>query len=123
MSNLVKKLVAGQIRYIAAPMVCQSDLPYRMLLRKHGCSLAYTPMIHADRFLKDPSCRTYYFQTAQADRPLVAQFCGNDAQTILAAAKLVQDKCDAIDLNLGCPQASRFALLLYEIEHGVGTYM
>jgi tRNA-dihydrouridine synthase 1 len=78
-------------------------------------------MIHADRFLKDPSCRTYYFQTAQADRPLVAQFCGNDAQTILAAAKLVQDKCDAIDLNLGCPQASLFALLLYEIEHGVGT--
>lgn len=32
------------------------------------------------------------------------QFCGNDPQTILKAAKLVEDKCDAVDLNVGCPQ-------------------
>lgn len=33
------------------------------------------------------------------------QFCGNDAKTILEAALLAQDHCDAIDINLGCPQA------------------
>lgn len=33
------------------------------------------------------------------------KFCGNDAETILEAALLAQDYCEAIDINLGCPQA------------------
>lgn len=32
------------------------------------------------------------------------QFCSNDPAHLLAAARLLEDKGDAIDLNLGCPQ-------------------
>jgi tRNA-dihydrouridine synthase 1 len=39
-----------------------------------------------------------------ADRPLLAQFCGNDAATLVAAARLVEHAVDGVDLNLGCPQ-------------------
>lgn len=34
----------------------------------------------------------------------VCQFCANDPEVFVQAALLAQDYCDAIDLNLGCPQ-------------------
>ncbi|KAL1510119.1 hypothetical protein AB1Y20_006451 [Prymnesium parvum] len=39
-----------------------------------------------------------------ACRPVVAQLAGNDPSTLLEAARLLEARCDAIDLNFGCPQ-------------------
>ena len=38
------------------------------------------------------------------DRPLIVQFCANDAAYLLTSAKLLEPYCDAVDINLGCPQ-------------------
>ena len=42
--------------------------------------------------------RMYGPALAAADRPLIAQFCGDDPSTLLRAARLVQAQCDAVDL-------------------------
>eukprot|EP00605_Chrysophyceae_sp_TOSAG23-4_P003006 GSChrysophyteH1.ASY1.ANO1.3311.1 assembled CDS len=89
-------------------MVGGSELAFRLLCRRYGCDLAYTPMISSTRFAEDAEYRKQEFQTTPEDRPLVAHFSGNNPQQMLKAAKFVDKKCDAIDLNLGCPQRVAF---------------
>eukprot|EP00668_Euglena_longa_P046152 GGOE01061836.1.p1 GENE.GGOE01061836.1~~GGOE01061836.1.p1 ORF type:complete len:463 (+),score=104.14 GGOE01061836.1:44-1390(+) len=98
----------GSPKFCVAPMVNQSELAFRMLCRRHGATLAYTPMILAQRCASEPRYREMVFQTCPEDRPLIVQFAGHDAASLVQAALQVQDACDAVDLNLGCPQDIAF---------------
>ncbi|KAF1819814.1 FMN-linked oxidoreductase [Dissoconium aciculare CBS 342.82] len=95
--------------------------------------LAYSPMLHAKLFTESSKYRASHFEplkpphilpfpadanhqqlhkeedlyldgNPKIDRPLFVQFCANDPEAFLEAAKVVQPYCDAVDLNLGCPQ-------------------
>lgn len=79
--------------------------------------LAYTPMFHARLFSQEAKYRKAHFQSTKPDsnetwldgnpnidRPLFVQFCANDPEALLSAATQVSPYCDAVDLNLGCPQ-------------------
>lgn len=91
-------------KHVTAPMVDQSFLPFRMMTRKHGSNMCYTPMFHSKTFSHDPTYRKKFFTTVPEDRPLVVQFCGNEPLFLLKAARYVEGQCDAVDINLGCPQ-------------------
>lgn len=109
--NIVSKKVHKYIpphKLILAPMVGASELAFRLLCRRYGTQLAYTPMMNSELFAVDCEYRSRELQTCPEDRPLVAHFSGNNAATMLAAAKLAEPHCDAIDLNLGCPQRVAF---------------
>lgn len=99
---------AVDYRYILAPMVGASELAFRLLCRKYGATLAYTPMICSKRFARDEAYRKAEFQTIPEDRPLVVHFSANDPEDFASSAALVQHQCDAIDLNLGCPQRTAY---------------
>ncbi|EED84537.1 predicted protein, partial [Postia placenta Mad-698-R] len=92
--------------YIAAPMVNQSDLPFRRLVRRYNATLVYTQMLLSDRLLNDHDYLQFHLRGLGEpnDRPVVVQLCGNDPELVVRAGKQVQSHCDAIDFNLGCPQ-------------------
>lgn len=98
------------LKYIAAPMVNQSDLPFRLLARRYGATTTYTQMYLPEKLLHDQDYQEYHIRDltlgSQSDlhQPVVAQLCGDDPETIVQAGRKIQGYCDAIDLNLGCPQ-------------------
>ena len=51
-----------------------------------------------------PPRRLEQFTTCPQDRPLFVQFCANDPDYLIKAALMVQQHCDAVDINFGCPQ-------------------
>ena len=108
----------GSPKYVLAPMVLQSELAFRMQVRQHGVDLCYAPMLPVAAFLESPAdgedcehtltggpcTQAAWFTTAPEDRRLLVQLGGSDPDQCLAAALLVQDYCDGVDVNMGCPQ-------------------
>jgi tRNA-dihydrouridine synthase 1 len=89
---------------VCAPMVDQSELAFRLLCRRYGTNLCYTPMLHSRMLITQKTYKDEHFTTCLQDRPLVAQLCGDDPETLLKAARMLENEVDAIDLNFGCPQ-------------------
>ena len=94
----------GSPKYVCAPMVDGSELAFRALVRRYGVELAYTPMLHSRMFTDGEKYRKEQFGTDEGDTPVIAQFCANNPELLVKAARYVEGKVDAIDLNLGCPQ-------------------
>jgi tRNA-dihydrouridine synthase 1 len=120
----------GSPKLIIAPMVDRSEFAWRVLTRSYlddersKSLLAYTPMLHARLFKTELRYRSENFQPTRGsldstesseepvwldgnsatDRPLFVQFCANKPDEMLEAARYVAPYCDAVDLNLGCPQ-------------------
>lgn len=90
--------ITGSLRTIAAPMVNQSDLPFRLLVRRYNTSLAYTQMLLPEKLLNDPDYLGFHLRElgGPEDRPVVVQLCGDDPETVVRAARKVQSHCDAI---------------------------
>ncbi len=92
---------------ILAPMDGYSDWPFRSLCRGLGSAMSYTEFVKVEKILsksKQPAKKLYF---EEAERPVTFQLYGDNPDTILEAALVVQDwGPDIIDINMGCPAKS-----------------
>ncbi|HUN54115.1 MAG TPA: tRNA dihydrouridine synthase DusB [Smithella sp.] len=89
---------------LLAPLAGISNLPFRLVARSLGCSLAYTEMISSNGLIRKTAKTYEYLKTRADDRPLGAQIFGADPGIMAQAAVIAaQDAVDLIDINMGCP--------------------
>ncbi|CDR99912.1 related to tRNA dihydrouridine synthase [Sporisorium scitamineum] len=117
------KLPLESLLYCAAPMVGQSDLPFRLQTVHNGATSTWTQMylapdLNSDRDMLETLCKSLELGKHAPENvvrdgrkvlegeaaPQIVQLAGNDVQQLVDASRKVAPFADAIDLNLGCPQ-------------------
>jgi len=102
-----KSLVIGRLAvdppFILAPMAGLTDLALRTLAREQGAPLCFTEMISAQGLIRGGKNTLPLLRSTDGDRPLGIQLFGEDPAALAAAARMVENNCDLIDINMGCP--------------------
>ncbi|GAB1409940.1 tRNA-dihydrouridine synthase family protein [Desulfovibrionales bacterium] len=86
-----------------APLAGYSDLPFRLLCREYGCSVAVTEMVSAKGLIYNSPGTEELLQTCPQDTPLVVQFFGAEEHFLLRSMERLQERGFVyFDLNCGC---------------------
>jgi len=89
-----------------APMAGVTDYPYRQILRSMGAKFIYSEMVSSKGLVynNNRTVKLLDYNTRE-DGYINIQLFGEDADFIVEAGKIVEDKYqpDFIDLNMGCP--------------------
>jgi nifR3 family TIM-barrel protein len=88
---------------ISAPMAGISDLPYRLIMKRHGAALVFTEMISANGLFFNGKVSREMLESRAEEHPLGVQLFGEEPVRLAEAVKQVEDCGELIDLNLGCP--------------------
>lgn len=88
-----------------APMAGITNLPFRIIVRRFGCGLAFTEMISANGLVRGMEKTRRYLDSSDEDRPLGVQIFGQDPAVLAEAARMVTESggADLLDINMGCP--------------------
>lgn len=81
-----------------------TDPAFRLMCKRFGASRVYTEFVNADALIRDVASTLRKLQIHDEERPVAIQIYGKDAESMAAAAKIVeQAKPDILDINFGCP--------------------
>ena len=105
--------ISVKSKFFLAPMAEVSNLPFRLLCRKHGAGLVFTEQIPAMQLMKRKKEEIEAMKTSKEERPCAVQLFGNNAGHFAEAAKMCND-FSMININCGCPNHSI-------TSHGAGS--
>lgn len=89
---------------LLAPMEDVTDPAFRLMCKQFGADMVYTEFVSADALIRSVSKTEQKLNIREAERPVAIQIYGRDVDTMVQAAKIVeQARPDIIDLNFGCP--------------------
>ena len=87
-----------------APMEDVTDIGFRMLCKRYGAAMVYTEFVSAEALVRSVKSTLSKLTISEEERPVGIQIYGRDTQSMVEAAKIVeQAHPDLIDLNFGCP--------------------
>jgi len=101
-------LEIGELRLdnavLLAPLDGYTDLPFRLLCRKLGASMAFTEFTNCHGLATRGASSLGKISIAPHERPVGCQIYGREPKRMAKAARVAQAQSpDVIDLNFGCP--------------------
>ena len=87
-----------------APMEDVTDASFRLICKEMGADMTYSEFVSADALIRNIAATTRKLEIHPAERPTAIQIYGRDVDSMVEAAKIVeQARPDIIDINFGCP--------------------
>ena len=94
----------GKHPILLAPMEDVTDPAFRLMCKKFGADMVYTEFVSSDALIRAVSKTAQKLSISDAERPVAIQIYGKDTETMVEAAKIVeQAQPDILDINFGCP--------------------
>lgn len=94
----------GERPVMLAPMEDVTDGSFRLICKEQGASMVYTEFVSAEALVRDIPSTVRKLAIDERERPVAIQIYGRDAESMVEAARIVeQARPDIIDINFGCP--------------------
>jgi len=100
----IADLVFPERAVFLAPMEDVTDVGFRLQCKQFGADMVYSEFVSADALIRSIDKTMQKLKVLEEERPVVIQIYGRDVESMVEAAKIVeQAKPDIIDINFGCP--------------------
>ena len=94
----------GKYPILLAPMEDVTDPAFRLMCKKFGADMVYTEFVSSDALIRAVSKAAQKLSISDEERPVAIQIYGKDTETMVEAAKIVEEaQPDILDINFGCP--------------------
>lgn len=94
----------GERPVVLAPMEDVTDMGFRLMCKQMGASMVYSEFVSADALIRSVNKSLQKLTIHPDERPVAIQIYGKDVDSMVEAAKIVeQAQPDVLDINFGCP--------------------